>query len=246
MASASFSLGAFANQVVVQNVQSLAGNHVLVPAPELQVLSSSWNINGTASLITGVTLNLTTVSATGATGFKLYQIFIQVSCLNAAGVEFTCSTGTNAIPLPVNRGSALLVVGLTPPIDPETTEVHDLSFIVTGTSCTPDFILTVSPTSANFSISHGPTVGFVTPTLTANSCFAGTITVTTTSNPAGLAINPPTQTLTLSPGQTVSAVPPAVVAGGNTPVGTYIVTVTTTSTFPAITHSVTVTFNVNP
>ena len=124
-------MGAFANQVIVQNVQSLAGNHVLVPAPELRILSSTWNINGTASLVTGVTLNVTTVG--GANVTKLYQIFIQVSCFNnATQTEFTCATGSNTIILRANGGVGTLIVPISPAIDPETVEVHDLSFIVTG------------------------------------------------------------------------------------------------------------------
>ncbi len=133
--AASFSIGVFANRVIVQNVQSLAGNHVLVPAPELQILQTTWAINGTASLVTGVKLNLTTVGLSGSPIItKIYQIFVQVSCLDAAGVEFTCSTGNGSVALPSNMSGAqfLLPITLSTPIDPEATEVHDLSYIVTG------------------------------------------------------------------------------------------------------------------
>ncbi len=138
--AASFTLGVLANQVVVQQVQSLAGNHVLVPAPELQVLSTLWVINGTASLVTGVNLNVTTVSPTPLQ-LKLYQIFVQISCLPPAPappVEFTCSTGQTQVTLPTFlNGTMIVSVSLNPTIDPELSEVHDISFIVTGTLIGP-------------------------------------------------------------------------------------------------------------
>jgi hypothetical protein len=135
--------------VIVQNVQSLAGNHVSVPAPELRIINSSWNINGTASLLTGVTLNVTTVGGS-AVAFKLYTIYVQVSCLNANNVSYTCATGTGTITLPANGGAGTVVVPVSPAIDPETTEVHDLSFIVTGTpTCSTTFSVTATPSVLN-------------------------------------------------------------------------------------------------
>ncbi len=134
---ASYSIGTYANQVKVQDVQSLAGNHVLVPAPELQILSTTWIISLNTSQVVGLTLNVTTFTTQPTAPMKLYQIIVQVSCLDAAGKEFTCSVGTASITLPTNMtstgASALLRVKLLTPVDPERIEVHDLSFIVTGT-----------------------------------------------------------------------------------------------------------------
>lgn len=142
LVSSAFIAGAYANLVVVRNIQSLAGNHVLVPAPELQILNTFWIIDLNSSTIKGVILNITTTAPSGTPiVVKLYQIFIQVSCIDttlATGTEFTCTTGTTIIALPSNlNGNHVIVrVSFSPPIDPELIEVHDLSFIVTGTPCT--------------------------------------------------------------------------------------------------------------
>lgn len=188
--TAFFSLGTYANQVVVQQVQSLAGNHVLVPAPELRIISSAWKINGTASLVNGVVLNLTTLGAAGAVVSKLYKIYIQVSCFNnATQTEFTCATGSNTIVLPVNMNgtSVLLNVPITPPIDPETIEIHDLSFIVTGSlGCVPDFTFKISPTSASTPLPP-PSSSLVqlnfTGTFTSTCGFSGLVSAVGGSNP---------------------------------------------------------------
>ena len=217
-ASASFSMGAFANQVIVQQVQSLAGNHVLVPAPELQIISSSFAINGTASLVTGIILNVTTVGAPSASGTKLYQIFIQVSCFTnvVPPTEFTCATGSNTITLPVNMNGAFafLTIPITPPIDPETTEVHDLSFIVTGTptpipaQCTSTFSVKAFPTVLNITRNTAsPVNGNVTKTLTyAGTCPKATISLTAIAKgpgppgtPQGVQVNIFPNVLTLPP-----------------------------------------------
>lgn len=250
-AAASFSIGAFANQVVVQQVQSLAGNHVLVPAPELKITSSFWSINGTASLITGVTLNITTVGGAGTTGFKLYKVYIQVSCFNnATQTGFTCATGNNSIILPVNMNgtSTRLNVPITPPIDPETIEVHDLSFIVTGNpvTCKPDFAFTASTNIVNLTISHAisfvppPPVANVTKTFTSLCGFSGTINIAAAIAPAtGLAeaIIPATVTLTF--GGTATAIDEIVGAAS----GTYTITVIATS--GALTHTITINVGVS-
>jgi hypothetical protein len=251
LASASFSIGALANQVVVQQVQSLAGNHVLVPAPELQILSSSWSIDGVNSVVVGVVLNVTTVGASGLTGSKLYQIFVQVSCLNAAGMEYTCATGSNTITLPVNMNGAstILIVRTTPPIDPETTQIHDLSFIVTGSpspvttpqcppGTLPDFTITASPATVNLTATN-PTA-LVIKTLTSVCGFTGTVNLSVTQ-PPGITdtINPPAVTLTA--GGTATVVDKLNLAP-QTPRGTFPVTVTAVS--GTITHTVTITVNV--
>ncbi len=134
IAISGFSLGTFANRVVVQQVQSIGGNHVTVPAPELKVLNTIWNTELNSSRVTGLILNLTTTGASGATGSKLYQVEVQVSCLTGTTVSPNCAVGTTLVTLPVNmNGAAVLIpVSISPSIDPETTEIDDLSFIVTG------------------------------------------------------------------------------------------------------------------
>jgi len=219
--AASFSAGTFANQVIVQQVQSLAGNHVLVPAPELVIISSSFAINGTASLVTGVILNVTTVGTTTSSGTKLYQIFIQVSCLTNAipPTEYTCATGSNTITLPVNMNGAFafLTVPITPPIDPETTEVHDLSFIVTGNptpippQCTSTFNVKANPTFLNITRNTAfPVNATVTKILTyTGTCPRATVNLTAIAKgpgppgtPQGIQVNIFPNVVTLPPSPT--------------------------------------------
>jgi hypothetical protein len=132
---AAFSVGVFANRVVVQQVQSIGGNHVNVPAPELQVLNTVWNTELNRSIVTGLLLNVTTTGAPGQTGSKLYHIDVQVSCLpTTATSPRNCAFGSTLVTLPVNmNGTAVMVpVAIAPAIDPEIVEIDDLSFIVTG------------------------------------------------------------------------------------------------------------------
>ncbi len=200
--TAAFTIGAFANKVVVQNVDSLAGNHVLVLAPELVILSSSWNLNVTASLVTGVRLNVTTVGAPGSTTvLKSYQIVVQVSCLDTAGSEFTCATGTATSTLPSNMfgASVTIRVNVSPSIDPERTEVHDLSFIVTGTPVPspPTVSLVANPSTISFApktASTAPLSANTTITLISFGGFSGNVTYATAPGPL-----PPGSTVMLNP-----------------------------------------------
>jgi len=245
-----------ANQVVVQQVQSLAGNHVLVPAPELQILSTFWDINGNLSLVIGVTLNVTTVGPPGSTATKLYQIFIQVSCLDSAGKEFTCATGNGTINLPVNMNGkfVLLTIPITPQVDPETIEIHDLSFIVTGSPSTPppppaqcDSTFTVSATPPNVNLTR-PAVGNSSATVTktlfypknANPCPKILVNLVAKSNPPGLLVFLSANSVILTPGGT-AVVSETIVATPNTLPGQYTVIETDTSP-PAIVSVVTQVF----
>lgn len=139
----SFTIGSYANRVVVQQVQSIGGNHVTVPAPELLVLNTIWNNELNSSMVTGLILNLTTTGGSGATGSKLYQVEVQVSCLTGTAVRPNCAVGTTLVTLPVNmNGNSVLVpVSIFPSLDPETTEIDDLSFIVTGAPAPADLIM---------------------------------------------------------------------------------------------------------
>ncbi len=132
-----FSIGVYANKVVVQNVQPVGGNHIQVPAPELQVLNSMWSLELNSSLVTGLILNVTTSGPATSTGSKIYQIAVEVSCIPAGGtvVKPNCAIGTTLVNLPVNMGGSVVLVpvGITPAIDPESTEIDNLSFIVTST-----------------------------------------------------------------------------------------------------------------
>lgn len=255
MVAASFSVGAMANQVIVQQIQSLAGNHVLVPAPELQIISSTFTINGNLSVITAVILNVTTVGQPGAPVVtKLYQVFIQVSCLDQtvlgkAGLEFTCATGTATITLPSNGGSGRLIVPITPQIDPETIEVHDLSFIVTGTpspvsgGCTADFAISAVPTSVTLNeTGTGRANATLTKILTSICQFSGTINLSTKllMPVPGLTASLFPATVTLTPGGT--AVVTEVITAVGVPPGSYPILNVATS--GSLFHSVQVTANV--
>ena len=215
-------------------------------------MQSTWNIALNTSTITGVTLNVNT-SSPGATGSKLYTIYVQVSCLKGPppgipGTSYTCATGTATINLPVNGGSGVLVVNISPPIDPELVEIDDLSFIVTGsppsvTGCTPDFSITASPTTV-FLNTTGTTsrtaFANITKTITANACFQGTIGLKATTPAPGVTVIFSANTVTLLPGQSVT-VSEGIIANG-TPPGMYPLTNVAQSGL--IIHTVTVTLNV--
>ncbi len=228
IAISGFSLGTFANRVVVQQVQSIGGNHVTVPAPELQVLNTIWNTDLNSSRVTGLILNLTTTSSSGATGSKLYQVEVQVSCLTGTAVSPNCAVGTVLVTLPVNlNGASVLVpVAITPSIDPETTEIDDLSFIVTGAPadlimntciaiacwtlpqppiCKPDFALFTQTTAGGPLIlplsppgSPAPTSVSVTKIVQSFCKYTGLVTLS--------AVAPPDLVVTFSPGAVL--VPP--------------------------------------
>ncbi len=170
-------------------MQSLAGNHVTVPAPELQIRNTFWHIDLNQSLVTDLILNVTTVGAAGTTGFKVYQVFVQVSCLNSANISYTCSTGSGQIALPTNMNgtSAILQVKLNTPVDPEIIEIDDLSFIFTGSPLpnVPGVIgLVSSPTPT-----LGPNgIATVAVTLMSIDGFGGVLTLGPASTPPGTTI----------------------------------------------------------
>jgi len=222
IAVASFTIASYANRVVVQQVQPIGGNHVTVPAPELQVLNTIWNINVNQSLVTGLILNVTTVGGTGLSGVRLYSINIQVSCqitaLPVPVVRPNCAVGQVSIKLPVNLspGAALVPVSIAPAIDPEKTEIDDLSFIVTAS---PDATLNIYPWASaviplcysDFSMIKEPS--FVTLGTTASSSGSAPVNILINSlcNYTG------TVTITASPmpGLTATIVPDPVVVPKN-------------------------------
>jgi hypothetical protein len=153
IAISAFTIGTYANRVIVQQVQSIGGNHVNVPAPELQVLNTIWNTELNRSIVTGLLLNVTTTGVPGQTGTKLYHIDVQVSCLpSTATAPRNCAFGSTLVTLPVNMNGTVAVVpvSIAPAIDPEVTEIDDLSFIVTGSpadltmnTCLPVYCYTI-------------------------------------------------------------------------------------------------------
>ncbi len=132
-------VGVYANRVTVGLIQSVAGNHVLVPPPELQIVATRWLIDANQSLVTGLDLLVTTNSS--VLQLKQYQVLVQVSCLNEnapTAIESICSIGRTVVVLPTqNSGLRHLNITLVQPINPETVEIHDLSFIVTDLSQIP-------------------------------------------------------------------------------------------------------------
>lgn len=134
LAVTSFTAGlVVANQVRVLNIQGLAGNRVLVPDPHLQVIQTRWTIDAPNSTITG--LDLLVFPNDTVRELRLYQVLIQVSCLDPNGKEYICSTGGVQVVLPsMGVGIRPLHIDLQTTLFPETTEVHDLSFIVSSTT----------------------------------------------------------------------------------------------------------------
>jgi hypothetical protein len=232
---ASFSIGVYANKVIVQQVSGIGGNEVLVPAPELQIVNNFWRIDANQSLVTSIVLQVTTVSVAGSTAIvnKFYQIVVQVSCLNAAGVAYTCSVGTGVIVLPsnMNGNTAILQVKLNKPIDPEVTEIDDLSFIVTGyvvPSSTPGVIVvTPNPTPTL----NSNLTAMLPATLMSINGFAGTVELTAMSPDPGVAVSlspqpyppAPSENITLTAGGSAQ-VTVQVNAQGAIASGPYLVT----------------------
>ena len=207
IAVATFAIATYANKVVVQQVQPIGGNHVTVPAPELQILNTIWNVNVNQSLVTGLILNVTTVGGPGLSGVRVYSISIQVSCLRTNGViRPNCAVGHVSVKLPVNlNGAATLVPApIAPALDPETTEIDDLSFIVTAMPdatlniypwnpavlpfCIKDFAMIKEPNFVTLNTAVGSTsasadVNVLVYSLSCN--YSGEVTITA-STPAGL------------------------------------------------------------
>lgn len=225
---ASFSIGAYANQVKVLQTSAIGGNHVLVPAPELQIQNNFWRIDANQSLVTSVWL-LVSTNGTGPVLNKVYQVVVQVSCLNAAGLAYTCSHGTGIIPLPTNTNgnSSIVRVPLTPPVDPETTEIDDLSYIVTGyaiPSSTPG-VISLTPNGNPILNPNG--TGTLRATLISINGFAGTVKLTAMSLDPGVRVGivPPwpwTTNVTLTAGG--SAQVTFSVDASNVGPGNYVVT----------------------
>src|SRR5262245_1489506 len=87
----SFTIGSYANPVIVEQVSSIGGNHVNVPAPEVHVLDTVWDLDLNNSVVSSLTLTLTTTGGSAATGSKLYLVDVQVSCLLGTVVTPNCS-----------------------------------------------------------------------------------------------------------------------------------------------------------
>ncbi len=130
---------AFANRVPVRDVQSISGNRVLVPSADLDIVRATWSIDADTSLVRDVDLLVFMNSPVWK--LKLFEFFVQVSCLDESVTppkEFICSTGSTRAILPSHWiGLRPIRVDLKRPINPETTEIHDLSFIVTDLNPVP-------------------------------------------------------------------------------------------------------------
>jgi hypothetical protein len=203
-----------------------------------------------SSLVTGLLLNVTTTGVAGQTGTKLYTIDVQVSCLPSTATAPThCASGTTLATLPVNlNGTAVIIpVAISPSIDPEVTEIDDLSFIVTGSTadlymrnCFPIYCYTLvtvgipspvlMPDFFLFSLSDNGITLHCGSSTTGGSCAISSATVTKIVQSS----NGYTGTVTLSasapPGLTATIGPPIsqlVPSGGSV---TYTETISTTPT----------------
>ncbi len=136
LAAAAIVTYALANRVAVADVQSIAGGRVLVPGADMDIVRATWSIDPDTSTVTDVDLLIFPRSTVWK--LKLFEFFVQVSCLDSAGNEFICSTGSITTVLPSHWiGLRPLRIALTKPINPETTEIEDLSFIVTDLNPVP-------------------------------------------------------------------------------------------------------------
>ncbi len=202
IAAASFTAGGFANKVFVGLVQSIGGNHVIVPAPELQIIESRWSIDPQKSLVTDVDLLVTTNSSVWQ--LKLYQIDVQVSCEDTAGNEYICAYGLASIILPTHGiGLRPIRIILNHPIDPETTEIHDLSFIVTDLAKIPAQPPTIfgGPTTAELTVEQGSSVRVAIMVVGVAGVGDGTpamVSLNPQPLPPGLTASPASQSLTLT------------------------------------------------
>ncbi len=238
VASASFTAGTYGNRVFVGLIQSIAGNHVLVPPPELQIIQSTWSINSKTSLVTDVDLLVTTNSSVWQ--LKLYRVEVEVSCLKetpgTVPVEFICANGRATIILPTHGiGLRPIKILLNNPIDPEITEIHDLSIIVTDLARIPGQPPTIfgGPTAAEVTVAQGSSVRVAIEVVGVAGVAAGTqVTVESTGDPNGITETAP-QTLILvgspnNPGVVMADSFFDIFADASAQVGTYEVKIVTT------------------
>lgn len=197
VAGTSFIGGGYANRVVVGIIQSIAGNRVIVPPPELQIVAAVWFIDAPKSLVTDVVLLVTTEAP--VLTLKLYAVYVQVSCLDETTIpptEFICSNGRTSIVLPTDgAGLRRLRINLSTPINPELTEIHDLSFIVTDLGRVGPMPPThfVGPTPTVVELTPGTSVRVTVRALgTAGVSPGTTVTLTANANHPGVRIVPAT------------------------------------------------------
>ena len=254
IALATFAVSSYANRVVVQQVQPIGGNHVQVPAPELQVLDTIWNVNVNQSLVTGLILNVTTIGGPGLTGSRLYSINIQVSCIRNPDITPTppvrpnCAVGQVSVKLPVNlNGVATLVpVSIAPSLDPEKTEIEDLSFIVTAGRdaalniypwnsavlplCDKDFVMVKYPEHVTLGAAGSASTSADVNVFLASLCkYSGEVTITA-STPIGLTATFSTNPTFVPKGMTVTTTE-TITSDGTLVPGSYPVTNIATDLF---------------
>ena len=151
---ASFTIGAFANQIPIANVASLGGNTSAIPPPNLKVLAAVFVTDRSTGNITAVNVNATTTGTTSTLMF--YQVTVQIQCAISGPVEaapFQCDVGiANAI-LPGNMTSPLsatlkpvttiINIPLNHPLKPSVTDIRFIGVAVQAVipvrQCTPTF-----------------------------------------------------------------------------------------------------------
>ncbi len=143
-----FIAGVLANPVLVQRIQPISSSETKVGGAHLQILDVVWVVDNSSSTVEGVILTVNNTD-TVAHGFG---VVVQVSCLSsgspfpgdlrffppkpficAGGGGFTISaSGTEISGVQLGPGQTARVgVNFDHAIDPERTQIEDLSFIVT-------------------------------------------------------------------------------------------------------------------
>ncbi len=144
---ASFSIGGFANPVIIQGVASLGGSSAPIPAPNLQILGTGF-VSDPAGNVTSVNLNVTTVGSSSA--LTSYHVIVKIFCMPPAGAVLQCSSGNADAILPSNMtptgaaegASTLINVPLNIPVDPSALAQPDNMSVTTQAIPTPPGILT--------------------------------------------------------------------------------------------------------
>ncbi len=141
----SFAVGAAAFPVFVRRISPISSSENFVSRARLSVFDVQWVIDPRTSTVEGIILD---VNNTDTLSAHIFKIVVQVSCLSSGAVlrdatgiihvfpssPFICTGGSVASLQIKADGDARLFVDFVTAIDPEVTQIENLSFIVTEVS----------------------------------------------------------------------------------------------------------------
>ena len=121
----------YASQINVSNIQRMSTAEKKVEPARAEIIRVDWIIDASSSTVDGVTL---IVKNTDPVNPHSFDIVVQVSCESSHHNPFICAGGSTPVGGvgPIDPGQvAPATVGFDFAIDPERTQIEDLSFIIT-------------------------------------------------------------------------------------------------------------------